>query len=137
MKTGLKQGFKTTEKNLQEKGQVTTAQPTCDPTESRGEENRHRGGAGLQQRQTHLLPQRGQKSWGRPGAGNPGHSQQERVHLIRTDPERTEHAHFYFIYFSLENNCFPFPVERIPIKMRPLWLYYFSFSQAEFHLLGR
>lgn len=73
MKTGLKQGFKATEKNLQEKGQVTTAQPTCDPAESGGEEHRYRGGAGLQQLQTHLLQQQttedlGQ-TWGRETQG--------------------------------------------------------------------
>ena len=62
------------------------------------------------------------------GAGNPGHSQQEEQVLPELTQKQVERVHSYFIYCSLENNCFPFPFERNPIKMRPLWLFFFFFS---------
>ena len=99
MKTGLKQGFKTTEKNLQEKGQVTTAQPTCDPTESRGEENRHRGGAGLQQRQTHLLPQEDRRAGADLGRETQGtHSRKECILSELIQSERNMPIFILFIF---------------------------------------
>ena len=101
MKTGLKQGFKATEKNRQEKGQVTTAQPTCDPTESRGEEHRHRGGlASSSSRHTYSISRRG-RAGADLRAGNPGHSQQARVRLTRTDPEANGMCPFLFYLFFI------------------------------------
>lgn len=116
------------EESPREKGQVMTAQPTCDPAESGGEEHRYRGGAGLQQLQTHTPAADERKEAGADlGGGKPRALTAGRASLPELTQKQVERVHSYFIYCSLENNCFPFPFERIPIKMRPLWLFFFFF----------